>query len=168
VPERHHDQVTDDSVGVMIDQAADFLFRYLSDRTELGASAAFVLNRLRQEGPTRLTTLAAREGVSQPSMTQLVQRLEKRGLVAKVADPEDGRVVMIGITDTGLELTAERLAARRDRLRRMLTVLNDEERDALTLASRVALPLLQRLVTKADTYPGCADAPGDDDGRGER
>jgi DNA-binding MarR family transcriptional regulator len=167
VPERHHDQVTDDSVGVMIDQAADFLFRYLSDRTELGASAAFVLNRLRQEGPTRLTTLAAREGVSQPSMTQLVQRLEKRDLVAKVGDPDDGRVCLIGLTDTGLALIAERVAARRERLHRALATLDQPDRDALTLAARVAQPILARLVAAADTFPDCAPAAGDDDERGD-
>lgn len=69
----------------------DVTVRFLTDRAELSASAAFSLNRVCREGPIRLTTLAAKEGVSQPSMTQLIQRLERAGLVTRLADPDDGR-----------------------------------------------------------------------------
>lgn len=125
------------------------------------ASAGFVMNRLHREGPTRLTTLAAKEGVSQPSMTQLIQRLERRGLVAKVADPGDGRAALIGVTEEGVALMEHREAARRERLAQLLAAISDEERDALALAARVALPVLQSLVVTADTLcPGS----GPDDG----
>ena len=53
------------------------------------------------DGPTRLTTLAAKEGVGQPSMTQLIQRLERQDLVTRLADPEDGRAALVAITDAG-------------------------------------------------------------------
>ena len=76
----------------------DLTVRFLSDRADLSASAAFALNRVCREGPIRLTTLAAKEGVSQPSMTQLIQRLERLGLVTRLADPDDGRAALIGIT----------------------------------------------------------------------
>lgn len=144
-----------DSIGSLVDHAADLLVRHLSDRADMTASAGFVMNRLHREGPTRLTTLAAKEGVSQPSMTQLIQRLERRGLVAKVADPGDGRAALIGVTEEGLALMEQRAAARRERLGRLLETLDDEERDALTLAARVALPVLQSLATTADSIcPG--------------
>src|SRR3954471_19441953 len=94
--------LTDDDVsecvGDLLDQAMDLTARFLSDRAELSASAAFVLNRVCREGPIRLTTLAAREGVTQPSMTQLIQRLERAGLATRLADPDDGRATLVGIT----------------------------------------------------------------------
>lgn len=127
------------------------------------ASAGFVMNRLHREGPTRLTTLAAREGVSQPSMTQLIQRLERRGLVAKVADPGDGRAALIGVTDDGVALIEHREAARRDRLAQLLETVSEEDRDALTLAARVALPILQSLVAAADTL--CPNTAADERGQ---
>ncbi len=120
------------------------------------------MNRLHREGPTRLTTLAAKEGVSQPSMTQLIQRLERRGLVAKVADPGDGRASLIGVTEDGVELMDQRAAARRERLSHLLAAISDEERDALTLAARVALPVLQSLADTADTL--CSGSGADDGG----
>jgi DNA-binding MarR family transcriptional regulator len=128
----------------------DLTARFLSDRAELSASAAFVLNRVCREGPVRLTALAAKEGVSQPSMTQLIQRLERLDLVARLADPDDGRAALIGITEHGQALLNDRKRLRRDRLRALMATLTPEEESALWLAARVALPALQRLAANAD------------------
>jgi DNA-binding MarR family transcriptional regulator len=128
----------------------DLTARFLSDRAELSASAAFVLNRVCREGPIRLTALAAKEGVSQPSMTQLIQRLERLDLVARLADPDDGRAALIGITEHGQTLLNDRKRMRRDRLRALMATLSPEEESALWLAARVALPTLQRLAANAD------------------
>jgi DNA-binding MarR family transcriptional regulator len=144
-----------DCVGELLDQAMDLTARFLSDRAELSASAAFVLNRVCREGPVRLTALAAREGVSQPSMTQLVQRLEKLGLVARLADPDDGRAALIGITEDGQALLTDRKQLRRERLKALMATLTPEEESAMWLAARVALPTLHRLAANA----GC---PADD------
>lgn len=89
-------RASDEAIGDLIDHAVDLTVRFLSDRADLTASAAFALNRLHREGPLRLTTLASREGISQPSMTQLIQRLERHDLVAKIPDPHDGRVPWSG------------------------------------------------------------------------
>ncbi|MCW3019184.1 MAG: MarR family transcriptional regulator [Solirubrobacterales bacterium] len=53
------------------------------------------------EGPRRVTELAELEGVAQPTMTLLVKRLEDKGWVHREGLPDDGRVVMIAITDAG-------------------------------------------------------------------
>ena len=71
------DEDVSDCVGELLDHATDLTARFLTDRADMSASAAFALNRVCREGPTRLTALAAKEGVSQPSMTQLIQRLER-------------------------------------------------------------------------------------------
>jgi DNA-binding MarR family transcriptional regulator len=147
---RSADENVGDCVGDLLDQAMDLTARFLSDRAELSASAAFVLNRVCREGPIRLTTLAAREGVSQPSMTQLIQRLERQDLVARLADPDDGRAALIGITQHGQKLLDERKRMRRKRLATLIDTLTPEDEAALLLAARVALPVLHRLVENAD------------------
>lgn len=76
-----------ESVGELVDLATDLTARFLSDRVDLSVSAAFAINRLSREGPLRLTSLAAKEGVSQPSMTQLMQRLERAELVTRFPTP---------------------------------------------------------------------------------
>jgi DNA-binding MarR family transcriptional regulator len=147
---RSADEHAGDCVGDLLDQAVDLTVRFLSDRADLSASAAFAMNRVCREGPIRLTTLAAKEGVSQPSMTQLIQRLERLDLVARLADPDDGRAALIGITQHGQQLLDERKRLRRDRLTALMETLTPEEDSALLLSARVALPILHRLIENAD------------------
>jgi DNA-binding MarR family transcriptional regulator len=150
VEERPADEGTGDYVGELLDQAMDVTARFLGDRADLSASAAFALNRVCREGPIRLTALATKEGVSQPSMTQLIQRLERLGLVTRLADPDDGRAALIGVTGHGQALLDDRKRMRRERLKALMATLTPEEESALWLSARVALPVLRRLVENAD------------------
>jgi DNA-binding MarR family transcriptional regulator len=142
-----------DYVGELLDQALDLTARFLTDRADLSASAAFVLNRVCREGPIRLTTLAAKEAVSQPSMTQLIQRLERLDLVTRLPDPDDGRAALIGITAHGQTLLDERKRVRRARLAALMTSLTPDEACALQVSARVAHPVLCRLAANADSSP---------------
>jgi DNA-binding MarR family transcriptional regulator len=149
-------------IGETLDQAMDLTARYLSNRTGLSASAGFLLNRVSREGPARLTALATKEGVSQPSMTQLIQRLERQGLVTRLADPDDGRVALVAITQAGQELLDDRMRARRERLTMLLATLSSEEAFALWLSAHVAQPILRRLGKNADLLAaedGCQTNP---------
>jgi DNA-binding MarR family transcriptional regulator len=143
-PEEHRDVI-----GDALDRVAELVVRYLEDRQRLSRNAAAVLDRLDREGSVRLTALAAGAGVSQPAMTELVQRLTSQGLVTRVSDPADGRAALVGITDAGRELLVDRRQERRDRLGDLLATLPDEDEPALTLAMHVALPIVQRLVHNA-------------------
>jgi len=144
------DEQVGECVGELLDQAMDLTGRFLSDRADLSASAAFALNRVCREGPIRLTTLAAKEGISQPSMTQLIQRLRRQGLVTRLADPDDGRVALVAITQAGQELLDDRMRARRERLTMLLATLSSEEAFALWLSAHVAQPILRCLGKNAD------------------
>ena len=48
---------------------------------------------------TRPSRLAARLGVTKAAVGQLLTKLEKKGLVVRVQDPEDGRAVMVRPTE---------------------------------------------------------------------
>ena len=118
------------------------LLRQMPATGELSLAAAATMARLDQEGPQRLTDLAAREGQSQPAMTQLVTRLEHAGLVHRTPAPADGRVVMVGISALGRELLRQRRHDRSASLRSLLGRLDREDRGAIARA----LPALVRLV----------------------
>ncbi|MEU6466521.1 MarR family winged helix-turn-helix transcriptional regulator [Streptomyces sp. NPDC046976] len=119
----------------------------MTDHRDLSFTAASTLARLEREGPVRLTLLAAAEGVAQPSMTQLVQRLERQDLVMRVDDAVDGRVTLIAVTDAGREVLAARRRSRDARLADLMTGLPDDDRRALAEAMRVVAPLVQRMLT---------------------
>jgi DNA-binding MarR family transcriptional regulator len=110
------------------------LFRTLSPPDGLSLTAAATLATLERSGPCRLTWLAAREGVTQPAMTQLITRLQDAGLVDRATDPADGRVTQIRLTEDGRATLARRRAVRADRLAGLLAGLTPGERDALAAA----------------------------------
>jgi len=117
------------------------LFRSLSPPSGLSLTAAATLATLERSGPSRLTSLAAKEGVTQPAMTQLIARLQESGLVSRTADPADGRVVQVRLTDEGRAVLARRRAVRAERLAVILARLSPEEQAALG----AALPAMDTL-----------------------
>jgi len=119
------------------------LFRSLSPASGLSMTAAATLASIERLGPQRLTVLAAREGVTQPAMTQLISRLEESGLVRREASPEDGRVVLVVITGEGREVLAQRRLVRTGKLAGIITRLAPEHRAALASA----LPALDALAS---------------------
>jgi DNA-binding MarR family transcriptional regulator len=125
------------------------LFRSLSPASGLSLTAAATLATLERSGPSRLTWLATREGVTQPAMTQLIARLEDAGLVERAADPADGRVVQVRITDDGRAMLAGRRAVRAERLAGLLDRLSPDEREALA----AALPAMDALANAQRAEP---------------
>lgn len=135
-----------DAVTETLAQATVLMSRHLFDRADLSPTAAEVLYRLHVEGPVRLTALASSAVISQPSMTQLIHRLERRGLVERSADPADRRAALVALSDGGRALVLERQGEVRARLRELLTMLPAGQGDALCLAARVALPIITSLI----------------------
>jgi DNA-binding MarR family transcriptional regulator len=119
------------------------LFRSLSPASGLSMTAAATLAGIERIGPQRLTLLAAREGVTQPAMTQLISRLEESGLVRRESSPDDGRVVLVAITEQGRATLARRRSARAERLTGIIAQLSPDHRAALA----AALPALDALAS---------------------
>ncbi len=125
------------------------LFRWLSPPSGLSLTAAATLATLERGGPRRLTALAAREGVTQPAMTQLVARLQDARLVERVPDPADGRVVRVRITAEGQARLAGRRAVRAQRVAALLARLSPDEQAALA----AALPAMDALANAQRDEP---------------
>ena len=131
------------------------LFRSINTADGLSLTAAATLATLERSGPSRLTSLAVKEGVTQPAMTQLIVRLQDSGLVERTADPSDGRVVQVHVTGQGRALLARRRAARAERLALILDKLSPAELAAL----EAALPAIDALVNARGAEPLTAPAP---------
>ena len=110
-------------------------------RHDLSRTAAAVLAALRDHGPQRITALATYEAVAQPTMTTLVGRLERDGLVERGGDPADARAVLATITAEGLERLLRIREARAAAIDARLAELDPDEREALA----AALPALEKL-----------------------
>lgn len=134
-----------DRIAEVVRQAALLAMRHLLNREELSVSAMEVLHTLSVEGPTRLTTLCEAIHVSQPAMTQLIQRLDRRNLVARVADPEDGRATIVRVTQSARDLLRRLRNEDNEKLAALLATLSSSDQEALRLAMYVAGPIIQRL-----------------------
>src|SRR6476659_943485 len=110
-----------------------------------------ILLTLLDQGPIRMTDLAAHERVRTPTPTVAIRRLEKLGLVKRSRDPSDLRAVLVEVTPRGLVQHREALAARRAALAAMLGKLTEDDVETLTKA----LGPMERL---ADKEPGHEEA----------
>ncbi len=68
---------------------------------DMEPAAYGLLAVLRREGPMRLTDLAQFIGVGKPSVSRQIAFLEQIGLIAKEADPKDGRAQILTLTTEG-------------------------------------------------------------------
>jgi DNA-binding MarR family transcriptional regulator len=134
-----------DAVAEMITLGTDLMFRYLVDRDDLSASAALVLNRINREGPMRLTALAEAEGASQSGMTQLVQRMERQGLLERWSDPDDGRASLVMLGEAGQRFWAARNDVLRQRVAALLPTVSEDDQVALWLAAQVVVRVLGQM-----------------------
>ena len=104
-------------------------------------TARSVLARLDTDGPGRISDLARVEGVTQPAMTGLANRLEAEGLVRRDGDPADARATLVSLTPAGREFVRARRAERTRVVAAALERLDDADRAALLAAG----PALDRL-----------------------
>jgi DNA-binding MarR family transcriptional regulator len=151
-----------DAIAEMITLGTDLMFRYLVDRDDLSASAALVLNRINREGPMRLTALAEAEGASQSGMTQLVQRMERQGLLERWSDPEDGRASLVMLGEAGRKLWDARGDVLRQRVAMLLAGVSQDDQVALWLAAQVVVRVLGEMREIAAS-PARADIGGTHD-----
>jgi DNA-binding MarR family transcriptional regulator len=88
-------------------------------------------------GPQTLSALAAAEQVRLPTMTRLVQGLERDGLVARAFDPDDRRRVVIRPTARGAAILRAGRARRVARLAESLEHLPSKDLACLCRAAEV-------------------------------
>ncbi len=101
---------------------------------QMSSTRVTTLDTLEYAGPLRISELAEREGVSQPGMTTLINKLAEDGYAERFPDPTDGRATLVRITPAGRQILAERHAARAAALLVDIDALPVEHRAALAAA----------------------------------
>ncbi len=118
------------------------LMRRLRAEHRFSLSQGAVLGRLDREGTKSIGDLALAERVRPQSMTQTVGDLEGDGLIARRADPADGRRILVELTDQGRQILEADRRQREGWLARAIAEdLSAEEQQVLMRA----VALLRRL-----------------------
>jgi DNA-binding MarR family transcriptional regulator len=113
-------------------------------RTEVGVLATL------SDGPRRITQLAMTEALAQPTVTQLIDKLEGRELVSRSRSEEDGRVVLVEITTAGAAALEGVRALIRANMREALVDLPDAELTELAHAADTMGSLIEKLLPDPD------------------
>lgn len=107
----------------------------------LTATQISVLGSIHRHGPLSLGDVAAREQLSPPTISKVVDALEKIGYVERVRDTDDRRVWLVESTDAGHQWVVEGRARRDAWLAQRLAALDPADLAALAAAA----PALEQL-----------------------
>jgi DNA-binding MarR family transcriptional regulator len=87
---------------------------------DLTPSQVSVLLNLERDGPITASALARSEGMRPQSMGAVLLPLQEAGMIAGAPDPEDGRQILLSLTDRCRDRLREGRAARQDWLTRTI------------------------------------------------
>jgi DNA-binding MarR family transcriptional regulator len=125
------------SIGLLVRR-----LRQVQADGDLTLSETSALARLDRGGPATSSALAKLEQISPQSMGVTLAALEARDLVERRSDPEDGRRIVLTVTDAGRKLLWSRRNARTESLAAALSSGFTRAELKQLMASA---PLLERL-----------------------
>lgn len=107
-----------------------------------------VLGYLRE---ATVQTVANHAAVLRTQVPRVTAELEKRGLVARVTNPDDGRSALLSLTPSGDRMVKEILAKSRERNSEMLSDLSEKEKRELMRMIRIVLATSRKHLAESDT-----------------
>jgi len=123
---------------------------YVAEEDSIEPGQMDTLDLLVQQPAWRMSELAEALRVDPSTATRAVHRLVRSGLASRGSGTEDGRVVMVSVTEAGRQRHSAISARRRHSMARMLGEFESEERRQLA-------DLLERFVLALDHL--AADLP---------
>ena len=104
-----------------------------------------VLELLYHKGQQPLQQIGGKILLASGSITYVVDKLEKKGFLERVACPNDRRVTYAAITKQGKEMIESMFPSHEKRIHDILSVLSSEEKEA-------AISMLKKLGHYADEF----------------
>ena len=139
------DSIEDNIVVALrrIIRAIDIQSRRMVDSCGLTGPQVVVLRGAARLGAPSVSTLARSVSLSQPTVSGIVERLEKRGLLKRERSEQDRRSVVVTLTSEGNQILVSVPPLLQDRFRRELDHLEEWEQTQI-------LATLQRLAGMMD------------------
>jgi DNA-binding MarR family transcriptional regulator len=135
----------DDLAEALPQRAAELTRLFLRHTTiEASRTEISVLSAVSAR-PQRIGDLAARERLTQPAVTLLVNRLAERGWLVREPDPADRRAVLVAPTAAGREVHDRLRAEYRALLHEEVATLADDDVETLARAVEILDELIGRV-----------------------
>jgi DNA-binding MarR family transcriptional regulator len=116
--------------------------RFRRPDSPVSLSQLSALATLSKEGPMTPGSLAVRERVRPPSMTRVIASLAELGFVDRAAHPDDGRQVLVSVSQSGAELIEIERRASREWLQQRLAEFTPDERKTLVAAADLMMAIV--------------------------
>lgn len=133
--------VLEDQIGFLIRRAhqrASAIFEQVMDGMDVTPVQYAALAKLHDLGPTSQNQLGRMVGIDPATMFGVAGRLSKRGLVSPSVDPNDARLVLLTLTESGHATVEAMKALGPEVTRRTLAPLSaDEAAQLLDLLGRI-------------------------------
>jgi DNA-binding MarR family transcriptional regulator len=94
---------------------------------EVSFAQFHALVTLQERGSLILSELAGLLGVSAPSASSIVDRMEEHGLVHRERDAIDRRIVHVSVSDQGRKVVEEMMGHKRDHALQVLSTMTEDE-----------------------------------------
>jgi MarR family 2-MHQ and catechol resistance regulon transcriptional repressor len=111
---------------VVNEELNEWIYQNGLNPTEFG-----VLELLYHKGPQPLQQIGSKILLASGSITYVVDKLEKKGLVERVACPTDRRVTYAAITEKGKNVIDEVFPKHAENIHSLMSVLDDEEKETV-------------------------------------
>ena len=104
-----------------------------------------IMGMLEREGALPVSEIGKRLLISKPQMTYLIDKLISRGVVERLPDISDRRIINIGLTPKGKTKLARDKEIIRGSIRKKLSCLEDKELEELSSSIRKVRDISSRL-----------------------
>lgn len=104
-----------------------------------------VLTLLESDGAMPISSLAKATGSANSTVSGIIDRLERAGLVQRIRSEQDHRVIYVDVTDKYREMEAQQKSHAMTRFAQCISVMTDEEQAQVLQA----LELLERSMAKS-------------------
>jgi DNA-binding MarR family transcriptional regulator len=138
------------------------MFRAVNDEMSgcgLSLSRTKVLMRLKEQGPTRQSVLAAHFEMAPHSITDIVDALERQGLAERRPDATDRRAKLVAITGAGETCLGVAFATRERLLTQIFGALSEADRVTLVRLLGSLEEATQQVTGAAQPVTGASAAP---------
>lgn len=142
-----------------ITRAIDVYSRRLASRYRLTGPQLVCIRHLAASGPIAPSTLATAVSLSHPTVTGILDRLERRELVTRTRLKSDKRRVVVELTEEGLQLAAAAPMPLHQRFARRLSSLSRDEQVRIDRVLRDVVEMME--ADEIDAVPLLSSGPLD-------
>lgn len=121
-----------------------------TDHSHISMAQLSIMMILEENGPMRISAIAAAESIRMPTASNAVNQLETMGLVERIRDVSDRRGVRVDLTDKGREELEKLSDERSQHLAGMLSGLTQEELERTEELVPLIKLILERYVEKIE------------------